>query len=50
MVGLRKQVKRLHRDQVVPKRQQFLEVGRLPQTGRKFDRWLDLVLMQRTVA
>jgi L-amino acid N-acyltransferase len=24
----------------------FVEVGRLPQTGWKFDRWLDLVLMQ----
>lgn len=25
----------------------FVEVGRLPQVGRKFDRWLTLVLMQR---
>ncbi len=24
----------------------FTEVGRLPQVGRKFDQWLDLVLMQ----
>ncbi|CAL8972341.1 L-methionine sulfoximine/L-methionine sulfone acetyltransferase [Propionicimonas sp. T2.31MG-18] len=24
----------------------FVEVGRLPQVGRKFDRWLDLVLVQ----
>lgn len=27
----------------------FTEVGRMPRLGRKFDRWLDLVLMQRTV-
>ena len=27
----------------------FAEVGRLPETGRKFGRWLDLVLMQRTL-
>ena len=27
----------------------FVEVGRLPQTGQKFGRWLDLVLMQRIV-
>lgn len=25
----------------------FVEVGRLPQVGRKFGRWLDLVLMQK---
>jgi L-amino acid N-acyltransferase len=25
----------------------FSEVARMPQVGRKFDRWLDLVLMQR---
>lgn len=24
----------------------FAEVGRIPEAGRKFDRWLDLVLMQ----
>ena len=24
----------------------FIEVGRLPEVGRKFDRWLDLVLLQ----
>lgn len=27
----------------------FREVARMPETGRKFDRWLDLVLMQRIV-
>jgi phosphinothricin acetyltransferase len=27
----------------------FVEVARMPETGRKFDRWLDLVLMQRAV-
>jgi L-amino acid N-acyltransferase len=27
----------------------FTEVGRLPQTGWKFDRWLDLVLLQRSL-
>lgn len=25
----------------------FVEVARLPQVGRKFDRWMDLVLMQK---
>jgi L-amino acid N-acyltransferase YncA len=25
-------------------------VARMPEVGRKFDRWLDLVLMQRIVA
>ena len=25
----------------------FTETGRIPQAGRKFDRWLDLVIMQR---
>jgi L-amino acid N-acyltransferase len=28
-------------------RMQFVEVARMPETGRKFGRWLDLVLMQR---
>jgi phosphinothricin acetyltransferase len=28
----------------------FVEVGRLCQVGRKFERWLDLVLMQRIVS
>jgi phosphinothricin acetyltransferase len=28
----------------------FTEVGRLPQTGFKFGRWLDLVLLQRTLS
>lgn len=27
----------------------FREVGRLPEVGRKFDRWLDLVLMQKVM-
>jgi L-amino acid N-acyltransferase YncA len=27
----------------------FVEVARMPETGYKFGRWLDLVLMQRTV-
>lgn len=27
----------------------FSEVGRLPETGRKFGRWMDLVLMQKTL-
>jgi phosphinothricin acetyltransferase len=27
----------------------FIEVARMPETGRKFDRWLDLVLMQRVL-
>ncbi len=27
----------------------FVEVGRLPQTGAKFGRWLDLVLLQRVL-
>ena len=28
----------------------FTEVGRLPQVGRKFDRWLDLVFMEKILA
>jgi L-amino acid N-acyltransferase len=28
-------------------RMQFVEVARMPETGRKFGRWLDLVLLQR---
>lgn len=27
----------------------FTEVARMPQVGRKFDRWLDLVLLQRII-
>jgi phosphinothricin acetyltransferase len=27
----------------------FVEVGRMPETGFKFGRWLDLVLMQRVI-
>lgn len=27
----------------------FREVGRLPEVGRKFDRWLDLVMMMRNL-
>ncbi len=27
----------------------FTTVARMPEVGRKFDRWLDLVLMQRTI-
>ncbi len=27
----------------------FVEVGRMPEVGRKFDRWLDLVLLQHVV-
>ena len=27
----------------------FVEVARLPEVGRKFDRWLDLVLLQRII-
>lgn len=27
----------------------FVEVGRMPEVGRKFDRWLTLVLLQRIV-
>jgi L-amino acid N-acyltransferase len=28
----------------------FVEVARMPQIGRKFDRWLDLVLVQRILS
>jgi phosphinothricin acetyltransferase len=28
----------------------FMEVARMPETGRKFDRWLDLVVMQLIVS
>ncbi|MDR2982444.1 MAG: GNAT family N-acetyltransferase [Puniceicoccales bacterium] len=27
----------------------FKEVGRLPQVGRKFDQWLDVIIMQRMI-
>lgn len=27
----------------------FTVVARMPEVGRKFDRWLDLVLMQRVI-
>jgi L-amino acid N-acyltransferase YncA len=27
----------------------FREVGRLPEVARKFDRWVDLVLLQRAL-
>jgi L-amino acid N-acyltransferase len=27
----------------------FAEVARMPEVGRKFDRWLDLVLVQRVL-
>jgi L-amino acid N-acyltransferase len=27
----------------------FIEVARMPEVGRKFDRWLDLVIMQRII-
>ena len=28
----------------------FVEVGRLPEVGRKFDRWLDLVFLEKILA
>jgi phosphinothricin acetyltransferase len=28
----------------------FVEVGRMPEIGRKFGRWLDLVLLQRVLS
>ena len=30
--------------------QGFVEVGRMPEVGRKWDQWLDLVLMQKRVS